>query len=79
MVGKDKTVKAGKSKHALDKEWEEAVAAAADGDRLTTSAHNSVSSSRPVSSNYIPPKPKGARTVDEDEMPKPKGKGGKKK
>ena len=34
MPGKDKTAKSGKGKKALEKEWEAAVAAAADGSRL---------------------------------------------
>ncbi len=75
-MGKDKTVRAGKSKHALDKEWQEALDASASGDRLTASATNSVSKGV-VSSNYIPPKPKPPRTVDDDDLPQ-KGKGKKK-
>ena len=74
MPGKDKTVKAGKSKSALQSEWEEAVAAAESGDRLNASASNTPKGGKPISSNYIPPKPKGAPTVDPDDMPKPKGK-----
>jgi hypothetical protein len=77
MPGKDKTVKAGKGKKALADEWAEAVAAADNGERLTTSASNIPKGGRPISSNYIPPKPKPPRTVDDDDMPK--GKGGKKK
>lgn len=34
MPGKDKTAKSGKGKKALEKEWEAAVASAADGSRM---------------------------------------------
>ena len=77
MGGKDKTVRAGKGKKALDNEWAEAVAAASSGDRLCTSALNTPKGGvgqRAVSSNYIPPKPKPPRTVDEDELPQARGK-----
>ena len=80
MPGKDKTVKAGKSKNALQSEWAEAVAAAESGERLNADASNTPKGGKnTISSNYIPPKAKGARTVDEDDLPKQKGKGGKKK
>jgi hypothetical protein len=67
----------GKGKKALENEWNEAVMAADSGSRLTTSASNTPK----VSSNYIPPKPKGERTVDETELASRSTKrgGGKKK
>jgi len=40
MVGKDKTSKAGKGKKALEKEFQEALAAADRGERCTASEHN---------------------------------------
>lgn len=40
MPGKDKTAKSGKGKKALANEWEAAVAAADNGDRLTASTSN---------------------------------------
>ncbi len=79
MTGKDKTVRAGKSKHGLDKEWADALAAADNGERMTASATNSVTNGNAVSSNYIPPKQKAPRTVDEDDLPSKGKKGGKKK
>lgn len=69
MPGKDKSVRAGKSKKALESEFADALAAADNGERCTASESNKPKgghkTANGISPNYIPPPPRKNNCVEE--------------